>query len=297
MSTTTMTNPSAIAVPAPAPARRDLRHPLEIPAVLVCVGVNLLLAALAVAVLWSGTAWLSTHPYFSRHADAMRAIAVAVLLALPAAAWGRHVKRYAERGNGIQLSPTQLPLCHELLLDACRRLGVDEVPELYLVPRTDLETMSVASSVFGKRSLVALSTELFGREWQKNERAIAFALGQAVGALRLGHTRWWVEMLTTYAMRIPFVRTPVRAVFAFSRDRCGAVVAPDGMSGLVIHAAGKELVRQIDIPSFARQAMEYRGTWALLSGMKRKRPHLLLRARLLYEAGFFDYARDTGTTR
>jgi hypothetical protein len=39
--------------------------------------------------------------------------------------------------------------------------------------------------------------------------------------------------------------------------------------------------------------MQYRGVWSPLSGINRKRPHLLLRLRLLYEAGLFDYARDT----
>jgi hypothetical protein len=229
------------------------------------------------------------------HIDALRTIAIAGILALPATVIGRHMRTYADRGNGILLSSTQLPLCQELLAKACRRLGITELPDLYVVPHSDLETMSGAYSVVGRRSIIALSPELLGREWEKNERAIAFAIGHAVGALRLGHTRWWFEMLTSYASRIPFIRTPLRAVQAFSRDRCGALVEPDGISGLIIHAAGKELVRQVDVPTFVEQAMRYEGYWTLVAGVNRKRPHLLLRARLLYEAKLFDYERDIGS--
>jgi hypothetical protein len=186
-----------------------------------------------------------------------------------------------------------MALCHELLERACRTLGVSDVPELHLVPHTDLQTVSASYSLVGGRSLVALSTTLFGSHWEKNERAIAFAIGHAVGALRLGHTRWWMEMLTAYAVRMPLLRTPIRAVQAFSRDRCGAIVEPNGIQGLIIHVAEKELSARVDVPSFVEQAMRYGGFWSLVAGANRRRPHLMLRARLLYEAKLFDYERDT----
>lgn len=292
MTTTSMTTPSTtVEAPSP-PRRRDLRHPLEIPALIGCVVANALIIAFAIDVVWFGSSWITRHPALAQHVTALRTIATAGILALPATVVGRHVGRHLERGNGIRLSPAQLPACHELLVKACRRLGVEQVPDLYLVPRSVLEGMSASYSVFGKRSVVALSAELFGKEWEKNERAIAFAIGHAVGALRLGHTRWWLEMLTTYATRVPFVRAPVRAVFTFSRDRCGAFVEPDGILGLIIHAAGKELARGIDVPSFVDQAMSYGGFWSWVAGAYREKPHLLVRARLLYEAKLFDYARD-----
>jgi hypothetical protein len=184
-------------------------------------------------------------------------------------------------------------LCHELLERACRTLGVAELPELYLVPHTELKTVSASYSLVGGRSIVALSTTLFGGHWEDNERAIAFAIGHAVGALRLGHTRWWMEMLTAYAVRLPFLRTPIRAVQAFSRDRCGAIVEPRGIQGLIIHIAEKELSTRVDVASFVDQAMRYGGLWSIVAGANRLRPHLMLRARLLYEAKLFDYDRDT----
>jgi hypothetical protein len=260
---------------------------------MACVAINAAIVALAIVFVWFARDFVSAHPYLSKHVDALRAVAIAGVAALPASALGRRVKRYAERGNGIRLSPTQLSACHEMLVSACRRLGVRDVPALYLVPHSDLEAMSAAFSVLGERSVVALSPELFGKEWEKNERAIRFAIGQGVGALRLGHTRWWFEVLTSYAVAIPVIRAPVRAVLAFSRDRCGAIVEPDGVTGLIIHAAGKELVRQIDVPSFVDEAMRFGGFWATVAGAKRRRPHLMLRAKLLYEAKLFDYARDT----
>jgi hypothetical protein len=39
--------------------------------------------------------------------------------------------------------------------------------------------------------------------------------------------------------------------------------------------------------------MAYRGFWALVAGMNRRRPHLMFRAYQLYKAKFFDYERDT----
>jgi hypothetical protein len=202
---------------AAPPNRHELRHPLEPFVVAACIVLNALIVGLAIVLVWFGSAWLGRHPIAARHVDALRAIAIGGILAFPGTALGRHVRAYADRGNGISLSKAQLSLCNELLVKACRRLGVDELPDLYLVPRSDLDTMSAAYSIVGKRSLIAISTELFGREWEKNERAISFSIGRAVGALKLGHTRWWLELLTAYGVRLPFLRTPMRAVFAFSR--------------------------------------------------------------------------------
>jgi hypothetical protein len=275
------------------PRARELRHPAEAWVVPACIAVNALVVAAAIILVWFAAAWLDHHPFVAHHLGALRAIAIAGVLALPATALGRHVRIYTDRGNGLQLSRTQMALCHELLEKACRKLGVRQVPELYLVPHSELETISNAYSVIGGRSVVALSPQLFGGHWEQNERAIAFAIGHAVGALRLGHTRWWMELLTAYAVRLPFVRTPIRAVYAFSHDRCGAIVEPNGIVGLIIHVAEKDLANRIDVPSFVEQAVAYRGFWAVVAGMNRRRPHLMFRARQLYEAGLFDYERDT----
>jgi hypothetical protein len=274
------------------PKARELRHPAEPWVISACIAVNALVVAAAITLVWFAAAWLERHPFVAHHGGSLRAIAIAGILALPATALGRHVRVYADRGNGLRLSSTQMALCHDLLRKACRKLGVSELPELYLVPHSDLETISGAYSVLGGRSVVALSTQLFGSQWEKNERAIAFAIGHAVGALRLGHTRWWMEMLTAYAVRLPFLRTPIRAVYAFSRDRCGAIVEPNGIVGLIIHVAEKELSTRIDVPSFVEQAMTYGGVWALVAGMNRRRPHVMFRAYQLYKAKLFDYERD-----
>jgi hypothetical protein len=284
---------TAIAHLSSPPRRRELRHPAETWVVTACIVLNALIIVAAIAIVWFGSAWLSGRPFLAKHVDVLRTIGLAGVFALPATALGRHRHLYFTRGNAIRLSRTQMALCHHLLVDACHKLGVEEVPELYLSRASDIETTSASFDVVGGPSALALSVDLFGGQWEKNERAIAFAIGHAVGALRLGHTRWWMELLTAYAVRVPFLRTPVRAVQAFSRDRCAAVVAPDGIQGLIGHVADKAMISRIDIPSFVEQAMKYRGFWAFVAGLNRRRPHLMIRTRLLYEAKLFDLDRDT----
>ena len=94
----------------------------------------------------------------------------------------------------------------------------------------------------------------------------------------------------------PFASRSICSSSASRSSSCGAVVEPHGIRGLIIHAAGKELVRQIDISSFIDQAMHYGRFWSLVAGANRTRPHLLLRTRLLYKARLFDYARDVSAT-
>ena len=63
--------------------------------------------------------------------------------------------------------------------------------------------------------------------------AIAFNIGREVGRIRLKHTEWWDELLISYIVRIPVLRTPLMHLRAYSADRYGAFLEPGGIRGLI----------------------------------------------------------------
>ena len=171
-----------------------------------------------------------------------------------------------------------------------RKLGIDEVPELYI--SRSVEWPAVAYSVFGGRSIIVLRAELFAKHWVESIDALAFVIAGALGSIRLGHTRWWVELLTGYARRVPGLRTPLLMKWAFSRDRCAAYAVPDGVRGLLLEAVGKDVGPDVDVAAFVRQAERAAGVWELVAALHQKSPELTVRARALYAAGLLDWARD-----
>lgn len=280
------------AVPTRGSARPRLRSPYELPAVVVCMAVNLTLVVFALVLVTAGWEWLESKPLVGERKAELWTVVGFALFALPYAFVGRHAHLVNARGNGVRVSASQMPELHEILERECEALGLTEIPELFV--SHELDAMASAYSVVGRRSCVVIHAELlFTGAWRSHLDVIAFAIGHGLGALRLGHTRWWLEALTAYAIRIPGLRTPVLEAFTFSRDRCAAFVAPGGVRGLLIQAAGKELIDDVDLRAFLEQARSFGGLWARISGLARRTtPHVCARVRTLYDAGFFDLERD-----
>jgi hypothetical protein len=270
---------------------RQLRAPGEHAELLACITANVILVALAFLVVIAGSDWLDTHPFVAKHIDTIRGIVLAGIVALPAMPLTRHVALHAARDGGVRVDGGQFPELHEQLLRTCRMLEVDPVPELYI--HGDIEGPAIARSAW-RSSIVVLNANLFDTQWKEGLDWLTFVMAGAVGSLRLGHTRWWAELLTGYAAHVPFLRRPLFLKRTFSRDRCAAYVVPDGVRGLLVEAVGKDAVRSVKIARFVEQSRDPEDVWDSLASLRQKLPPLGARARALYRAGFFDEARDLG---
>lgn len=268
-----------------------LRCPGERAALALCVASNFLVLGLAVMIVVAGTAWLGRHPVLAESAGAIRTVLLAALLAAPTTAVLRNVTFAAARGNGVRVGPDQFPELHAQLLAACRKLGVREIPELYV--SREVETgVAVAHTIWGGRAVVVVNAELMDENWREGLDWLGFAIAGAVGSIRLGHTGAWVELLTVYSRRIPGLRSPVLVHWARSRDRCAAYVVPHGIRGLIVEAVGNHALPAVDVRAFIEQTEDAPSLWDALATRLRRRPLIVARARALYQDGLFDRGRD-----
>lgn len=252
---------------------------------------NFLIVGIAIAIVLAGTAWLGTHPEIAGHLNVIRGIVIAALLALPTTVLARPIGFAATLGDGVRVSEHQFPELYAQFLGACRKLGIDRVPELYLSCEVE-GRVAIAHTSWGGRSVVAINAEFLDENWIPGLDWIMFAVAGALGSIRLGHTRWWVELLIVYSQRIPGLRTPILVKWTRSRDRCAAFVVSHGIRGLIVEAVGNHALPAVDVPAFIEQTESARTFWDGVAESYRKGPLLLTRARALYDDGFFDRARD-----
>jgi hypothetical protein len=269
-----------------------LRCPGERAALAGAVAANVFFVGLAWLIILSGSDWLEAHPFIAKHSDWIRALAIAGAVAFPALPLTRHLTLHLARSSGVRVGEGQFEELHEELLRACRKLDIEPVPELYISHR--VEGPAEAYSIVGGRgaSMVVLNADLVPTKWKEGFDWLAFAMAGALGALRLGHTRWWVALLTGYAGRVPGLGAPMRIKRAYSRDRCAAFVVPDGIRGLVVEAVGKDAVENVSIAEFVAQEKGCHGVWDSLDTFRLRSPPIPVRARALYDAGLFDMKRD-----
>jgi hypothetical protein len=264
----------------------ELRHPWERRVYAVSVVVNVLLAAASVGVVLLGAEWLSTHPFIAQHIDQIRLLAVAAILALPAAAILRGTRRTTFLGNAVPVSRAQFPELQATLDRHCERLGRANVPELFLA--RGLERCH-ALSAWGRDYIVVGGPLLEVPDPGVRRDGLAFALGAALGSIRLGHTQWWDDVLLAYVERVPILGAPLAAVRTFSCDRYGAFLAPEGFVGLVVEASGGDMLPEVALDVYAREASHFdlANPWVWVAAVWRSRPHVSGRLRRLLNAGLF----------
>jgi len=275
-------------------AERDqIRHPGERLILLLSALANLAIVAAVVAALLLAPDWLKAHPRVQAVAQRVRGAVVLAVVVLPALSFLRRGRLALVRENSVRLGRDQVPEIFSILEGQCRALGSTRVPELYVSAGATSE-LSNAMSFHGEMQAIVLGADLFAGLGRIEDRtdAIAFVLGHELGRIRLGHASWWQELFLGYLKRIPVLRLPLLRVQTFSRDRCGALLAPEGIRGLVLQAVGGDLLDDTNVAAYVHQAMEGPSRWSRLGSLGRAGPHVSSRVRALYHAGFFQLEPD-----
>ena len=266
-----------------------LRHPLERPIVIASFLVNVLLFAGAILLVKYGGDWLEGRPLLAKYATELKTLAGAMLFSPVAIVFLRNTRRAKIRANSARVSSEQFPEIHAVLERFCATLGVHPAPELYVWE--DAPDFSTASSAW-KTHYIVLKTKPLLKDLSAGRDIIEFLIGRELGRIRLGHTRWWDELLTTYVVKIPVLRNPLLQVRMLSQDRYGARLASSSLRGLVLSATGPGLIDQTNLAAFARDARGYRSFWQVAAGLTRSQPHLARRIQALTNAGLLEPGRE-----
>lgn len=261
-----------------------LRHSAELPYFVAAVTLNFLLLGLAIALITHPPAWDRSHPIIGKEIGLLRLLAITATIGIPGAVIIRNRRRALVIGNSVRLSNTQFPEIYAVLEDLCRRIGMHQIPELYLTDST-VEALSAAFSSWHKNYIV-LHQVMLDVDYTKSLDVVGFAIGRQLGAIRLNHTAWWNDMLLTYVSTLKWLVYPLHRVRVYSCDRYGAHLAPTGFRGLLIYATGRRLMQSVNINDYLEQANQYEGTWPKIALLTERTPPVFLRLLELQRAGY-----------
>jgi len=261
-----------------------LRHPFERIYFFVLVAINFLLLGLGIALLFHEPSWVKSHPLLSKQVQVVRFLALTALIGIPLLALNRNRREASIRGNSIRLSEKQFPEIYAILQDHCRRLGMTQVPELFLTSSSIAPFSQTFSS--WRENYIVLHQIIFDIDVHKTTDVLAFILGHELGAIRLKQTNVINEMLLTYVSAVKWLRNPLSRARTYSRDRYGATLAPTGFRGLLINAAGRRLMDQVDVQEYLDQSRHYGSLWANANILFEAKPAVFSRINQLRKAGF-----------
>jgi Zn-dependent protease with chaperone function len=178
------------------------------------------------------------------------------------------------RGNGVRVGPDQLPDLHRRLETASRRLGMERVPELYLLQADGL--LNAFATKLLSRRFVILSSSL--ADACTDPRQLDFVLGHELGHLAAGHLAWNAFLLPFRL--VPWLGPAYSRAREYTGDRCGLAVVEElepAMRGLVVLAAGGKYAGEVNLRAFAEQRAESGRFWMATTELMSSHPFLCKR--------------------
>ena len=178
------------------------------------------------------------------------------------------------RGNGVRVSRDQLPLLHQRLEAASRRLGLERVPELYLLQSGGLVN-AFATKLLSRRFVILTSSLA---DACSDPRQLDFVLGHELGHLAAGHLAWNAFLLPFRL--VPWLGSAYSRAREYTGDRCGLAVVEElepAMRGLVVLAAGGKYAGEVNLQAFAEQRAESGRFWMATTELMSTHPFLCKR--------------------
>ncbi|MES9966408.1 MAG: M48 family metallopeptidase, partial [Sedimenticola sp.] len=119
------------------------------------------------------------------------------------------------KGTGVKISEEQFPDLHNRLVSCCEKVGVEEIPEAYIL-RTDFFN-ALATRFLGRHFVVLFSDVIDALEDQPG--AINFYLGHELGHIHRKHLLWGPVLMP--ASVLPVIGTALRRAEEYTCDRYG----------------------------------------------------------------------------
>lgn len=184
------------------------------------------------------------------------------------------------RGNGVRVSRSQLPELYERCRQIASRLGLDEVPEVYLLQAGGVLN-AFATKLLSRRVVIIYSQLADNCE---DPRQLDFVIGHEMAHLAAGHLRWQAFLFPF--MALPWLGPAYSRAREYTCDRAGLEVSGSleaAMRGLGVLAAGGRYAQRIDLQSFMDQRAESGSFWMSVVELSSSHPFLCKRAAALQE--------------
>jgi Zn-dependent protease with chaperone function len=186
------------------------------------------------------------------------------------------------RGNAVRVSEKQFPQLHRLATGHARKLGLKQVPTVYVMESGGL--LNAFATRFLGRDFVIIHSDVLELALARGEAAVGFIMGHELAHVWRGHLkhRW----LTLPGRLLPYLGAAYSRACEYTCDRIGAFCQPEGaITGLLALAAGKQLHAHVDVKEYAAQAVSDQSFWIRRAELMSSHPLLPKRVAALLHAG------------
>ena len=197
------------------------------------------------------------------------AVFIAAFVLIAHALFLAHVK-----GNGVRVSERQLPELHARVKQAAAKLGMSEVPEVYLLQHGGFLN-AFATKLLSRKFVIILSDLA---DQCQDPRQLDFIIGHELGHFAAGHLAW-NAFLAPYKI-FPLLGAAYSRACEYTCDRCGHAVTGDyeaSKRALVVLAAGGKHAVRVNLDAFIEQQSDTGAFWMAIYELVSSHPYLCKR--------------------
>jgi len=235
----------------------DLRHKAEMPLFYMCTAITGLVLAAAAALAFEPE-MVAGMGLESLVEDATGLVALAPLVPI-VIFFTKFYTAAKARANGVKVGPEQFPEIHQRYLAIAEKIGMANIPELYVVNGNGVVN-AYALSCNARRSYVVLHAEIAMLS-QTRPQVVDFVLAHELGHHKLNH----VSLFSILVKIIPgFLVLPQRAAVRaqeYSADRVAMSACGKCADSIALLAVGPHMEHRVDIDAYARQAEHEEKSW------------------------------------
>jgi Zn-dependent protease with chaperone function/Tfp pilus assembly major pilin PilA len=176
------------------------------------------------------------------------------------------------RAESVRVGPNQLPALDAAFKEVCARLGVTDVPALYVVQHGGF--LNAFATRFAGRNFVVVYSE-FLDALGADSPEMRFILGHEIGHIKSGHIL--KHLFLGPGLLCPLIGPAYRRAWETSCDRHGAFAAQDveaSTRAMLVLSGGREHGRHLNADAFAGQHTGERGFFVSLHELTSTYPTL-----------------------
>jgi Zn-dependent protease with chaperone function len=177
-------------------------------------------------------------------------IALVLFLISPFINWYLHRKAMAMlHGSGINVSADQFPEIHACVESFRQRLGISELPEVYIV---EANILNAAAVKYGKKNVILLTDQIIHGCLRTDPRALAFVIGHEMAHIVLKHN-------TPFRLFIAHHYKKLSRLNEYTVDRVALQLVGEreiAFSGLLLLTLGYHLLPFVNINAIRQQAAD-----------------------------------------
>jgi Zn-dependent protease with chaperone function len=163
------------------------------------------------------------------------------------------------KGNGVCITDEQFPDLKRQISACCRKLGLDEEPQAYLMQMGGMLN-AFATRFLGRHFLVLYSDVVDGLA--DNPDALNFYIGHEIGHIKRKHLSWSTILMPASAL--PLIGPAYARAREYTCDRHGLAACDNPQNaehGLAVLAAGGKRARMMNKQAYVDQARHTEGFW------------------------------------